>query len=129
MLCQFPRRTRRHLIQPDVDVVVPVCARLFVVKAQSVEQLVFNHRLVVTAGPKRQNLAFLLVTNAGETPGRSSVVTSFTSVHMFLITARRSEVPCFARRSVKTPTRSGVEVDGLCLPFHVVVLGLAAGCL
>lgn len=66
-----PGRTRRHLIQPDVDVVVPVCAGLFVVKPQSVEQLVFNHRLVVTARPQGQNLAGLLVTNVGETPGRS----------------------------------------------------------
>lgn len=34
---EAPRHTWYNLIQPDVDIVIPVCAGLFVVKAQSVE--------------------------------------------------------------------------------------------
>lgn len=61
------RLTWYNVIQPDVNIVIPVCSGLFMIKPQSVEQLMFNHCLVVTACAQRQNLANLLVTNAGET--------------------------------------------------------------
>lgn len=34
---EVPRHTRCNLIQPDVDIVIPVCAGLFMIKPQSVE--------------------------------------------------------------------------------------------
>lgn len=64
--------TWRNLIQVDVDVVVPVCAGLFMVKAQSVEELVLNDGLVVAAGAQGQDLTCLLITDAGETSTRQS---------------------------------------------------------
>lgn len=38
-----------NLIQPDVDIIISVCAGLLMVKSQGVEQFMFNHCLVVTA--------------------------------------------------------------------------------
>ena len=58
------------LIQPDVNIVVPVGPRLLVVEAEGVEELVFDHSLVVAARPQRQDLSGLLVSNPGEAPGR-----------------------------------------------------------
>ena len=58
------------LVQPDVYVVVPVCPGLLVVEAQGVQQLVLDHGLVVAARPQGQDLPVLLVSHAGEAPGR-----------------------------------------------------------
>ena len=60
--------TRCDLVQPDLDIVVPVHAGLFVVKSQSMKQLVLDHGLVVTAGSQRQDLAVLLVPDPGKAP-------------------------------------------------------------
>lgn len=57
-----------NLVQMDVDVVVSVRAGLLMIKPQSVEELVLNHRLVVAAWTQRQDLTGLLVTNTGEAP-------------------------------------------------------------
>lgn len=59
-----------HLVQPNVNVVISVCTGLFVVKSQSVQQLMFNHSLMVAACSQRQDLTILLVANAREAPDR-----------------------------------------------------------
>lgn len=60
--------TWRNLVQPDVDIVISVHAGLFMVKSQSMEQLMLNHCLVVTAWSQWQDLTCLLVTNTREAP-------------------------------------------------------------
>lgn len=62
------KQTWCDLVQPDIDIVVPVRAGLLMVKPQSVEQLMLDHGLVVTARPQRQDLTILLDANVGVTP-------------------------------------------------------------
>lgn len=68
------------MVQPDLDIVVSVLARLLMVEAQSVEELVFDYSLVVTAIAQGQDLSILLVPNAGETPCKHSSTLSYMDV-------------------------------------------------
>ena len=62
--------TRSDLVQPDLDVVVPVGARLLMVEAQSVEELVLHDSLGVAPRPDGQVLSGPEVSHERPTPIR-----------------------------------------------------------